>query len=145
MCKGQRWRSLLDARGLRALRWHCIAHRHYSVIDITKWAQEYFQKPLSVNTVRCAICRCQLKLYHAKKEATCEHGPEAPSCPVGQGSFKTDRFKVKKVFYGQTSPNVTFLFEITDVVSSGLKRKETFQRVISVQLKSQHLWWYGGA
>ncbi len=26
-------------------------------------------------------------------------------------------------------------------VSSGLKRRETFQRVISVQLKSQHLWW----
>ncbi len=24
------------------------------------------QKPLSVNTIRCAICRCQLKLYHAK-------------------------------------------------------------------------------
>ncbi len=35
-----------------------IAHRHDSVIDITKWAQEYFQKPLSVNTVRRAICRC---------------------------------------------------------------------------------------
>ncbi len=27
---------------------------------------EYFQKPLSVNTIRRAICRCQLKLYHAK-------------------------------------------------------------------------------
>ncbi len=42
---------LLDARGLRALRRHCITHRHDSVIDITKWAQEYFQKPLSVNTI----------------------------------------------------------------------------------------------
>ncbi len=40
--------------------------RHDSVIDITKWAQEYFQKPLSVNTICHAICRCQLKLYHAK-------------------------------------------------------------------------------
>ncbi len=30
---------LLDARGLRALRRHCITHRHDSVIDITKWAQ----------------------------------------------------------------------------------------------------------
>ncbi len=37
-----------------------------SVIDITKRAQEYFQKPLSVNTICRAICRCQLKLYHAK-------------------------------------------------------------------------------
>ncbi len=36
--------------------------------DITKWAQEYFQKPLSVNTIRRAICSCQLKLYHAKRK-----------------------------------------------------------------------------
>ncbi len=66
--KGQGQRPLLDARGLRALRRHCITHRHDSVIDITKWAQEYFQKPLLVNTVRRAICRCQLKLYHAKRK-----------------------------------------------------------------------------
>ncbi len=43
-------------------------HRHDSVIDITKWVQEYFQKPLSVNTIRRTICRCQLKLYHAKRK-----------------------------------------------------------------------------
>ncbi len=66
--KGQGRRPLLDARGLRALRRHCITHRHDSVIDITKWAQEYFQKPLSVNTICRAICRCQLKLYHAKRK-----------------------------------------------------------------------------
>ncbi len=66
--KGQGRRPLLDARGLRALRRHCITHRHDSVIDITKWAQEYFQKPLSVNTIRRAICRCQLKRYHAKRK-----------------------------------------------------------------------------
>ncbi len=44
-----------------------ITHRHDSVIH-TKWAKEYFQKPLSVNTICCAICRCQLKLYHAKRK-----------------------------------------------------------------------------
>ncbi len=47
---------------------HCITHWHDYVIDITKWAQGYFQKPLSVNTICCAICRCQLKLYHAKRK-----------------------------------------------------------------------------
>ncbi len=94
--KGQGQRPLLDARGLRALRRHCISHRHDSVIDITKWAQEYFQKPLSVNTIRCAICRWQTKALSCKKEAICEHGPEAPSCPVGQGSFKMDCFQVEK-------------------------------------------------
>ncbi len=57
---------MLDARGLRALRQHSITHRYDSVIEINKWAQEYFQKPLPVNTIRRAICRCQLKLYHAK-------------------------------------------------------------------------------
>ncbi len=66
--KGKGRRPLLDARGLWGLRRHCITHRHDSVIDITKWAQEYFQKPLSVNTIRPAICRCQLKLYHAKRK-----------------------------------------------------------------------------
>ncbi len=42
VCKGQGRRLLLDALGR-----HCITHQHDSVIDITKWAQEYFQKPLS--------------------------------------------------------------------------------------------------
>ncbi len=68
MRKGQGRRPLLDASGLWALRRHCITHWHNSVIDITKLAQEYFQKPLSVNTICRAICRCQLKLYHAKKK-----------------------------------------------------------------------------
>ncbi len=87
-------KSLLDAHGLRALRRHCITHRHDSVIDITKWAQEYFQKPLSVNTIR--HLQMPTKALSCKKEAICEHGPEAPSCPVGQGSFKMDCFKVEK-------------------------------------------------
>ncbi len=68
MHKGQGRRPLLDVHGLRALRQHCITYRHDSIIDITKWAQECFQKPLSVNTIRRAICRCQLKLYHAKRK-----------------------------------------------------------------------------
>ncbi len=68
MHKGQGQRPLLDARGLRALRRHCITHWHDSVIDITKWAQEYFQKSLSGNIIRRAIYRCQLKLYDAKRK-----------------------------------------------------------------------------
>ncbi len=59
---------MLDVRDLRALRWHCITHRHDSVIDINKWGQVYFQKPLLVNTIHRVICRCQLKLYQAKKK-----------------------------------------------------------------------------
>ncbi len=70
-------------------------HQHDSVIDITKWAQEYFQKPLSVSTIRRAICRCQVKLYHAKGSHMWTWS-KAPSCPVGQGLFKMDCFKVEK-------------------------------------------------
>lgn len=51
-----------------ALRWQCITHQHYCVSYVAKWAQGYFQKPVSVNTLRRAICRCQLKLYHAKRK-----------------------------------------------------------------------------
>ncbi len=95
MCKEQGQRPLLDARGLRALRRHCITHWHDSVIDITKWAQEYFQKPLSVNNPPCHL-QMPTKALSCKKEAICEHGPEAPSCPVGQGSFIMNCFKVEK-------------------------------------------------
>ncbi len=43
-------------------------------------------------------CHLQMptKALSCKKEAICGHGPEAQSCPVGQGSFKMDCFKVEK-------------------------------------------------
>ncbi len=109
--------------GLRALRRHCITHRHDSVIDITKWAQEYFQKPLSVNTIRRAICRCQLKLYHAKRKQICE--PSKRRRVLWAKAHL--KWTVSKWKSGPTSPNLTFF------------DNQTFQRVISVQFKSQHL------
>ncbi len=36
------------------------------------------------------------KAISCKKEAIIEHGSEAPFCPVGQGSFKMDCFKMEK-------------------------------------------------
>ncbi len=57
-------------------------------LDITKWAQEYFQKPLSVN-VTVMIQKCRLVLW-AKAHL---------------------KWTVSKVFYGQTSPNLTLLLE----------------------------------
>ncbi len=134
-------RPLLDALGLRALRQHCITHQHDSVIDITKWAQEYFQKPLSINTIHRAICRCQLKLYHAKRKPYVNMVQKRHRVLWAKAHLKWTFSG--KVFYGQTSLNLTFLLEIMNAVSSGLKRRETFQRVISVQFKSQHLWWNG--
>ncbi|KAK3528532.1 hypothetical protein QTP70_001737 [Hemibagrus guttatus] len=66
--KGQGRKTILDARDLRALRRHCITYRNATVMEITTWAQEYFQKTLSVNTIHRAIRRCRLKLYWSKKE-----------------------------------------------------------------------------
>ncbi len=50
-------------------------------------------------------CHLQMptKALSCKKEAICEHGPEAPSCPVGQGSFKMVCFKWKSVLWSDES------------------------------------------
>ncbi|KAK3548037.1 hypothetical protein QTP70_003054 [Hemibagrus guttatus] len=66
--KGQGRKTILDACDLRALRRHCITYRNATVMEITTWAQEYFQKTLSVNTIHHAIRRCRLKLYRSKKK-----------------------------------------------------------------------------
>ncbi|KAI4884376.1 hypothetical protein NFI96_000286 [Prochilodus magdalenae] len=66
--KGQGRKTLLDARDLRALKRHCTSNRNAAVKEITEWAQEYFQKALSVNTIHRAIRRCQLKVYSAKRK-----------------------------------------------------------------------------
>ncbi|KAI4884424.1 hypothetical protein NFI96_009488 [Prochilodus magdalenae] len=66
--KGQGRKTLLDARDLLALKHHCTSNRNATVKEITEWAQEYFQKALSVNTIHRASRRCQLKLYSAKRK-----------------------------------------------------------------------------
>uniref|UniRef100_A0A8C2BFY4 Tc1-like transposase DDE domain-containing protein n=1 Tax=Cyprinus carpio TaxID=7962 RepID=A0A8C2BFY4_CYPCA len=66
--KGQGRKTILDARDLRGLRRHSITYRNATVMEITTWAQEYFQKTLSVNTIHRAIRRCRLKLYRSKKK-----------------------------------------------------------------------------
>ncbi len=66
--KGQGRKTILDARDLQAFRWHCITYRNATVMEITTWAQEYFQKTLSVNPIHQSIRRCRLKLYRSKKK-----------------------------------------------------------------------------
>ncbi len=102
---GQGRRALLDAHGLWALRQHCITHRHDSVIDIIKWAQEYFQKSLSINTICRAICRCHLKLYHAKRKPYVSM-VQKHRCVLWAKAHLKGLFQSGKVFYGQMSPNL---------------------------------------
>ncbi len=101
--KGQGQRSLLETRVLRALRRHYIIHRNDSVIGITKWAQEYFQKPLSVNTVRRAICRCQLKLYHAKNKLHVSMGQKRSHVLWAKAHLKWTVSKWKSVLWSDES------------------------------------------
>ncbi len=137
--KGQGRKTILDARDLRALRRHCITYRNATVMEITTWAQEYFQKTLSVNTIHRAIRRCRLKLYRSKKKPYLNMIPEAQAFSLGQGSFKMDCGKVEKLFCGQTNQNLKFFLENWDAMSSGLKRTRTTQVVISAQFRSLHL------
>ena len=66
--KGQGRKPLLNARDHRALRRYCLRNRHATMMDIATWAQEYFGKSLSLNTVRRCIKKCNLKLYYAKRQ-----------------------------------------------------------------------------
>ncbi len=75
-------------------------------------------------------CHLQMptKALSCTKKAICEHGPEALSCPVGQGSFKMDCFKVEKCSMVRRD-QIRHSCWKSRTLSSGLKRRETFQHV----------------
>ncbi len=138
--KGQGRRPLLDTCGLRTLRWNCITHLHDSVIDITKWAQEYFQKPLSVNT----MCHLQMQTNAtnwAKRKPYVNMVQKRRRVLWAETHLKWTVSKCSMVRRVQIWNSCWK----SRALSSGLKRRETFQHVISIQFKSQHLWWHGGA
>lgn len=65
---GKRCSPILDARDLQALGQLCIKNRQDSVIETTAWAQEHFQKPLSVENAPQRE-RHKFKLYQAKNRS----------------------------------------------------------------------------
>ncbi len=142
--KGQVRKTILDARDLRALRRHCIIYRNATVMEITTWAQEYFQKTLSVNTIHRAIRRCRLKLYRSKKKPYLNMIQKRRRFLWAKAHLKWT-VASGKLFCGQTNQNLKFFLENWDAMSSGLKRTRTTQVVISAQFWSLHLWWYGVA
>lgn len=66
--KGSKIWKNLNACDFQALRQHYNKIRPDSVMEITAWAQEDFLKLVSVNTVPHIICKCRLKLCHAKRK-----------------------------------------------------------------------------
>ncbi len=137
--KGQGRKTILDAHDLRAFRWHCITYRSATVMEITTWAQKYFQKTLSVNTIHRAIRRCRLKLYRSKKKPYLNMIQKRRRFLWAKAHLKWTVAKWKKLFCGQTNQNLKFFLENWDAMSSGLKRTRTTQVVISAQFRSLHL------
>ncbi len=68
MRKEQGWRHLLDAHGLRPSDDTTSLICMILSLTLLNGPRNTSRKPLSVNTIRRAICRCQLKLYHAKRK-----------------------------------------------------------------------------
>ncbi len=118
-----------------------ITHRHDSVIDITKWAQEYFQKPLSVNPFCNPICRCQLKLYYAKRKPYVYMVQKHRHVLWHKAHLKWTVSKWKSVLWSDESK-----FDI-HVGNHGRRvrraKEEGRSSSLSWVFKSQHLWWYG--
>ncbi len=134
--KGQGRKTILDACDLRALRRHCITYRNATVMEITTWAQEYFQKTLSVNTIHRAIRRCRLKFYRSKMKPYLNMIQKRRRFLWAKAHLK---WQSGKLFCGQTNRNLKFILENWDAMSSGLKRTRTTQVVISAQFRSLHL------
>ncbi len=111
--KGQGRKTILNARDLRALRRHCITYRNATVMEITTWAQEYFQKTLSVNTIHCAIRRCRLKLYRSKKKLYLNIIQKRRRFLLAKAHLKWTVAKWK-LFCGQTNQNLKFFLENWD-------------------------------
>ncbi len=137
-------KPILDARDLRALRRHCITYRNATVMEITTWAQEYFQKTLSVNTIHRAIRRCRLKLYRSKMKPYLNMIQKRRRFLWAKAHLN-GLWQSGKLFCGSDESKFEVLFGNWDAMSSGLKRTRTTQVVISTQFRSLHLWWYGVA
>ncbi len=136
--KGQGRKTILDARDLRVLRRHCITYRNATVMEITTWVQEYFQKTLSVNTIHRAIRRCRLKLYRSKKKPYLNMIQKRRRFLWAKAHLKWTVAKWKTVLWSDES-KFEVLLENWDAMSSGLKRTRTTQVVISAQFRSLHL------
>ncbi len=142
--KGQGRKTILDARDLRALRRHCITYRNATVMEITTWAQEYFQKTLSVNTIHRAIRCCRLKLYRSKKKPYLNIIQKRRRFLWAKAHLKWTVAKWKTVLWSDESKFEVLFGKLGRHVIRTKEDKDN-PVVISAQFRSLHLWWYGVA
>ncbi len=88
----------------------------------------------SVNTIHRAICRCQLKLYNAKRKPYVNMVQKRRRVLWAKAHLKWTVSKWKSVLWSDESKSDILVGNHGRRV---LRAKEKF--------KSQHLWWYGGA
>ncbi len=136
--KGQGRKTILDARDLRALRRHCITYRNATVMEITTWAQEYFQKTLSVNTIHSAIRCCQLKLYRSKKKPYLNMIQKRRRFLWAKAHLKWTVAKWKTVLWSDESKFEVLFGKLGRHVIRTKEDKDN-QVVISAQFRSLHL------
>ena len=96
--KGQGWKPLLNAWPSSP---QAVLFENATMMDIATWAQEYFGKSLSLNTVRRCIKKCNLKLYYAKRKAFINFAQKRRWVLWARSHLRW----TGNVFSGQTSPH----------------------------------------
>ncbi len=85
----------------------CLCVRDKSE-DLCWMYKKYFQKPLSVNTICLAICRCQLKLYHVKRKPYVNMVQKCRRVLWAKAHFKLTVSKLKSVLWSDETLNSQF-------------------------------------
>ncbi len=77
------------------------------------------------------LCHLQMptKALSCKKEAICEHGPEVPSYPDGQGSFKI-KSKIKSLLLSLHHSTCALVSEILENVLQTVQKQFTYRQYI---------------
>ena len=127
------------------IRRHCIRNRHDSLLDITAWPQENFQKSLSLNTVHVAIHKCKLKLYQINKKPYVNTIQKYIHLLLVKAHLKWSEAKNKTVLLSDESNFFILFGNYGHHVLLTKKKKGTrnIQLVMSGQLKSLYPWWNG--
>ena len=84
------------------------------MMDIATWAREYFEKSLSLNTVRRCIKEYNLKLYYVKRKAFINNfGQKRHRVLWAQSHLRLKHSG--NVFSGQTSPHFSLFLGETHI------------------------------
>ncbi len=100
-------------------------------------------EPLSVNTIRRAICRCQLKLYHAKRKPYVNMVQKRRHVLWAKALLKWTVSKWKSVLWSDES-NLDILVGNHGCRVLRAKEEGDLPACHQHPVQSQHLWWYGG-